>query len=153
MRRGWAIIAVLALVGCETPLEPSNVDTDDDQIQTVNVFNFIDISGDHTHGDGGDANSPPVIRNPGTQFYEVGDDVILPIIVTDADDNDVQCALDGAPRNLVIDEATHLITGTISPSSAAESPFVATVRCTDRKVFDAEQFIINVAAPDPEPEV
>ncbi len=148
MRRWWVLVAVLALMGCETPVEPSNVDTDDDQDQTVTVI--VNVGGDHTHSGGDDENSPPVIRNPGTQFYAVGDIIVLPINVTDADNDDVECSLDGAPRNLAIDESTQLITGTITSSSAAESPFVATVSCTDGKVFDAEQFIINVAAPEPE---
>ncbi len=155
MRKFWPLLTLVFVVAaCETPLEPSNVDTDDDQIQTVNIFTFIDVGGDHNHGgDSGDANSPPVIRNPGTQFYEVGEDVILPVSVSDADGDDVACSLDGAPRNLVIDENTHLITGNVSPSSAKESPWVATVSCTDSKVFDSEQFIINVAEPNEEPDV
>ncbi len=130
MRKLWPLLLlVFVLVACESPLEPSNVDTDDDQDQRQVVI--INIGGDHNHtnadddkGDDGPENQPPVLLSPGDQENVVGDSVALQIIASDPDGDTLSWTATGLPRGLVISQ-TGLITGAPSPSSAIDSPFTA----------------------------
>ena len=153
MRNLWPLLVlVFGIVACESPVEPSTVG-DDDRNQDQTQIVIINIGGDDDHSgtddDGGDPveNRAPQVRNPGTQNTVAGESVVLIISAFDPDGDPLTCSLDGAPRGVAIDPDTCIITGAVTPSSADDSPFVATVSASDGKALDAAQFIWNVTAP------
>lgn len=146
MKRLWTVLLLLVFVAAcnEYPTQPTNTDTDDDQAQsTVVIINIggDDNSGGKDDGNGGDpdpdpVNTAPFLINPGTQVNSVGDNVNLPITASDAegDDLDFTWVVNTAPRNLGLTKTgpnSAVITGTISSSSADDSPFQTTIIVRD----------------------
>ncbi|MCP4966566.1 MAG: DUF5011 domain-containing protein [bacterium] len=80
-----------------------------------------------------EANSPPVVANPGNQSGAEADVVALAISVTDVDlpANTVGYSATGLPDGLAIDAVTGLISGTVGYDAAAASPFTTVVTATD----------------------
>jgi len=132
MNRLSLLFLPLLLIACESPLEPSNVDTDDDQsqIQTV-VITFVTPPPGSPDGDGG-RNQAPIVEHPGDQTNDARDVVTLQIRAVDPNGDPLSYRLISPPRGLGIDQ-NGLIRGEISPSSSDDSPFETTVSVNDGK--------------------
>ena len=121
----------------QNPLRPSG-----DSNQDVNIG--INITDDHDHpgdgGDGGATNQAPRLISPGDQRDTAGDVVAVTLSAIDPDGDALTWIAGGLPRSLAIDN-TGIISGTISSSSSADSPFVATVAVSDGKLSASITFI------------
>lgn len=131
------VVLVWFLTACnpQNPLRPS-VSGDDSQ----EVHIDITIT-DHDHdGDGnGTTNQAPILTSPGDQKDTAGDSVVLTLSAIDPNGDALTWLAGGLPRSLTIDD-TGIISGTISSSSAADSPFLTTVAVSDGKLSDSITF-------------
>lgn len=150
---GLLLAAMLVLTGCEgAPTAPSG-DSDDDstvdgrQDQVVSVTVII-----HTHdpdGDGngnGQPNRPPVLIQPSPQTSVAGEAASLTIVANDADGDTLSWIAGGLPRGLSINGASGIISGTITTSSANDSPFNVFVSVSDGLLSDSVNFVWTVTA-------
>lgn len=152
-RRLFALALVLVFVGCDqNPLRPSDEDNDPSNTNTQTIDIVVVIHNHPNDDDDDDAdvpNSPPRLTSPGNQTSISGDVVSLQILATDADGDSLTYTAGGLPRDLTIDSATGVISGTLTTSSAADSPFSALVAVSDGKESDSVVFIWTVTAAAP----
>jgi len=78
-----------------------------------------------------DINRAPVLTNPGDQNTPEGDSVSLGVTASDPDTDTLTYTATGLPPGLSIDPATGLISGTVTYTAAAESPYTVTIGVTD----------------------
>ena len=79
-----------------------------------------------------DVNRAPVATDVEDQSDAEGDVITLPIAATDSDsDNSLTYSASGLPDGLSIDPGTGVISGTISQTAAANSPYTTVVTVTD----------------------
>jgi hypothetical protein len=78
-----------------------------------------------------DANGPPEVINPGNQSSYQGEFIMLQIEASDPDGNPLIFVAKDLPPDLLIDPATGLITGELSPWSINESPYSVKVIVSD----------------------
>ena len=76
-------------------------------------------------------NRAPVVTNPGSLGAAEGDPVTLAMQATDADGDTLTWSATGLPTGLSIDPASGVISGTITYTANASSPFSVSVRSTD----------------------
>lgn len=148
--KGLLVFFVLLALGCEgtQPLAPSESQTDDDtttsNTQTVTVV--ITCPG----GCGGAPtpatdNRPPVLDILTSQTNQQGTTIVgIQIRATDPDGDTLTFSAAGLPRGLTINGASGVISGTITSSSANDSPFFSFVRVTDGPLADSGTFIWTV---------
>lgn len=160
MRRLLFLLPLLFVVACDNPVEPSSVG--DSPITITNIINIdgddgcqIDC-GDKNGGDpddpGDTPNSPPFITPVPSQENDVGDSVSLTLSASDADNDNLtwQWEANSAPRNLTLQSTgptTAFISGTISSSSANDSPFTVRLFVSDGKTEVSSVFLWTVNAP------
>ena len=150
------VLVVIATVACEQrfPSQPS--DTDDD----ITITTVINIGGDDNSGKNGDGNgdtpdpgpdpnAAPFINPVPSQFNECGDNVSLPLSAIDQDGDNLtwQWEANSAPRNLTLQSTgpqSALISGTISSSSAVDSPFTTRIIASDGRVEASTIFLWEV---------
>lgn len=148
---GLLLAAMLVLASCEgNPLAPDG-DSDDDstvdgrQDQVVTVTVII-----HTHdaNDGGDdsgqPNRPPVLVQPSAQTSVAGQAASLTVVANDADGDTLSWIAGGLPRGLSMNGASGIISGTITTSSASDSPFNVFVSVSDGLLSDSANFVWTV---------
>ena len=78
-----------------------------------------------------DVNEAPEVTTPPNQSDAEGDEVSLQITATDPDGNNLSYSASNLPDGLSIAESTGLISGTITYSAHASSPFSVLVTVTD----------------------
>lgn len=160
MKRFLLLLLLVFVVGCESPVEPSSVGD-----SPITITNIITIDGDDGcqidcgKGDGDDGldpdppNSAPFITPVPSQTNEVGDTVSLTITATDADGDNLTWSWEAnsAPRNLTLQStgpASAFISGTISSSSANDSPFTVRLFASDGKAESSSVFLWTITAPE-----
>jgi hypothetical protein len=124
----------LSACNAQSPLRPSGDDNQDIDIGITISANPGDRSGAN-----GVANQPPRLISPGDQQNTAGEAVVLPLTAIDPDGDALTWLAGELPRTLMIDN-TGIISGTVSSSSAAESPFLTTVVVSDGKLADSVTF-------------
>jgi len=161
MKRLSLLFLPLLLVACDNPVEPSSVD----ERNPINITNIILIDGDEgcqiDCGKGGDdgepdptPNSAPFINPIPTQTNSCGDNVSLAITGFDADGDNLTWTWEAnsAPRNLTLQStgpASALISGSITSSSAEDSPHTPRVIASDGKAETSTVFLWNVTCDEP----
>ncbi|HEU01326.1 hypothetical protein LCGC14_0519100 [marine sediment metagenome] len=130
------VVLVLFLTACnpQSPLRPSG---DDSQEVDIDITITANPVGDR--GGSGITNQAPRLTAPGDQQNTAGDAVVLSLTVIDPDGDRVTWLAGGLPRTLTIDD-TGIISGMISPSSAADSPFASIVAVSDGQLSDSITF-------------
>jgi len=143
-------ILILFMLGCngETPISPT--ETDDDTVVDVTNTNTQTVTiivhqhPPNTPDEDDPANRPPTIVQPQPQSDIADRSVSLQIVGTDPDGDSLTWTATGLPRGLNINRTTGIITGTISSSSAVDSPFNCAVTVTDGSLIDTASFIWTV---------
>jgi hypothetical protein len=79
----------------------------------------------------GSSSSGVTVTKPAEQMNHEGDTVSLTIAATDSNGKTLSYTAKGLPAGLTINSSTGAITGTISSSDAANSPYSVTVTATD----------------------
>lgn len=151
-------LLLFAFAACEAPTSPTTIQSDDDPAITVGPI-IISIGGDDNStkdpsdpgpDPGVPGNGAPIVINPGPQTSRVGDSINLLITATDPDGDPIQTfswVANTAPRNLTlqqISDDTALVSGVISESSAADSPFSTTVIANDGQASGSVTFTWTV---------
>lgn len=72
-------------------------------------------------------NSPPEVTPTGDQTNDEGETVAVPVVASDADDNDLTYSATGLPEALAIDATTGVISGELTQTSAGVYPGEVTV--------------------------
>ena len=75
--------------------------------------------------------SPIQIADPGTQSAKEGDNISLPVPVTDATGATPVITMTGLPTGLHYDATSHVISGTIAVGAAGDGPFITTIAADD----------------------
>ena len=91
----------------------------------------------------------PALVNPGTQDSVEGGSPDLTLSATDPDNNLLSYGATNLPPGLSIDPTYGTITGSVSYSDAASSPYVVTVTATNDRLSDSQTFLWNVTPPAP----
>lgn len=157
-RLSRVLVGALFIVstGCQpNPLAPTSDDTAVDATTGSQVLNvFVNVH-DHPAGpsspdqpDEPDANRPPMLTSPGNQTSAAGDAISLVLLASDPDGDALTWFAGGLPRGLAIDQASGVISGAISSSSALDSPFITVVMVTDPSAASASaSFLWTVTEP------
>lgn len=147
---GLLLAAMLVLASCEgNPLAPGG-DSDDDstvdgrQDQVVTVTIIIHDHGDVDGDANGQPNRPPVLVQPSPQTSVAGQAASLSIVANDADGDTLSWIAGGLPRGLSINGVSGIISGTITTSSAGDSPFNVFVSVSDGLLSDSVNFVWTV---------
>ena len=94
-------------------------------------------------------NPAPVITNLGNQRHAEGEDITFQIEARDPDGDSLTFSATGLPPNLSINTGNGRITGTLTNSAAAGSPYTVTVRASDGSASDSDTFSWEVFNPAP----
>jgi putative Ig domain-containing protein len=93
-------------------------------------------------------NDPPVVTNPGTQSNAEGASVSLQVVATDSDGPQaLTYSASGLPAGLSINTSTGEISGTVSSTAGASSPYSSSVTASDGQGSDTENFTWTVTDP------
>jgi hypothetical protein len=95
-------------------------------------------------------NPVPVLTAPGDQANNEGEPVTLQLAANDPDGDPLMFGATGLPPGLGIDPATGLISGTLSRTAAAGSPYAVTVEVADGTDTGRVAFTWEVAPVFPE---
>jgi hypothetical protein len=113
----------------------------------------VDNDADPTENDGRifefarivvDADVAPIAANPGIQFNIEGDSVSLQIVAFEPNGDPIAYSATDLPDGLSIDPVTGLISGSVSFTAAAGSPYSVTVIADDGDLSDSETFTWRV---------
>ena len=89
-------------------------------------------------------NRPPAIAAPGAQTSAEGQPVSLTLAATDPDGDALTFSATGLPTALSVDPSTGLISGMVSYTAAANSPYAVTVTVSDGTLSDSTSFSWSV---------
>jgi hypothetical protein len=141
-------------MACESPVEPSSTEDPITITNIVNIDNGNNGCQQQNCGDNGtdpQPNRSPFITPVPSQTNDVGDSVFLTVTATDPDEDNLDWSWEAnsAPRNLTLQPNgnTAFISGTISSSSANDSPFTVRLFVNDGKVEVSSVFLWTVNAP------
>jgi large repetitive protein len=91
-------------------------------------------------------NNPPMVTNPGNQVHDVGTLINLPIVASDPNGNPLTYSATGLPGNLILDENTGVLTGTLQTAMVTTVIVTATDNGTP-PLSDSETFTWTVNSP------
>ena len=103
-----------------------------------------------------DANRDPSVDNPGSLSVAEGDPVTLAMSGSDPDGDTLTWSATGLPGGLSINPSSGIVSGTVSYTAAASSPYTVTVRATDDgspNLYDEATFTWTVANTNRPPTV
>jgi len=103
-----------------------------------------------------DNNRPPVVTDPGDRTNDEGDPVTFAMSGSDPDGDDLTWTAAGLPVGLGIDPDSGVISGTVSFTAGAGSPYATTIRATDDgspSLFDEVAFTWTVNENNRAPQV
>ena len=81
-----------------------------------------------------------LITNPGLQRNADSDPVSLSISASDPDHDSLTYSASGLPSGLTINSSSGLISGTLTSTADASSPYHVTVNATDGTYSDSQSF-------------
>ena len=92
-----------------------------------------------------ETNQPPVIMSPGNQSDTEGTPVTLALVASDPDGDTLSYSATGLPPGLSLDASTGNITGTVSFTAAAGSPYSVTASVSDGVLTASASFTWTVS--------
>ena len=93
-------------------------------------------------------NNPPVVTNPGAQGNAEGDVVSLQVVASDPDAGQtLTYSASTLPSGLSISTSTGLISGTVSSTAGAASPYSSSVTASDGQASDTKNFTWTITDP------
>jgi hypothetical protein len=88
--------------------------------------------------------TPPIIVNPGNQTSNLGSTVTLAVSASDADGDPLNWSAVNLPPGLSINPSTGLISGTLTGSTPAGTPYSVTLFVSDGQNTDSVSFLWTV---------
>ena len=92
-----------------------------------------------------DVNGPPAIASPGNQSHAEGAAITLALVASDPDGDTLSYSATGLPPDLSVDAGTGDITGTVSFTAAAGSPYSVTASVSDGVLNASASFTWTVS--------
>ena len=92
-------------------------------------------------------NDPITLTNPGIQFNNEGDQIVVPVHGRDSNGNTLTFSAVGLPAGLTIDPGNGLISGTLAPGSSANGPVTTIVSASDGSASNQITFVWYIGTP------